>query len=126
MRNVIPIITGNTGIPNEGNLPFTSLESLTGDLTVNAVPGFFDGAPLRDVDKRVREDLSQVIVPTKHANAPVAPNFFLEAKAPQGGADVARRQACYDGVYAARAMQSLQSYGKKLVYDGNAYTSSST
>lgn len=126
MRNVIPIITGNTGIPNEGNLPFTSLESLTGDLTVNAVPDFFDGAPLRDVDKRVREDLSQVIVPTKHANAPVAPNFFLEAKAPQGGADVARHQACYDGVYGARAMQSLQSYGKKPVYDGNAYTYSST
>jgi hypothetical protein len=127
MRNVIPIITGNASIPNEGNLPFTNFESLTEGLTVNAVPDFFDGAPPGDVDKAVREDLSQMIAPTKHADVPVAPNFFLEAKAPRGGADVARRQACYDGAYGARAMHSLQSYGEEEpVYDGNAYSYSST
>ncbi|KEY64855.1 hypothetical protein S7711_10778 [Stachybotrys chartarum IBT 7711] len=127
MRNVIPIIAGNTNILNEGSLPFTNFESLTESLTVNAVPDFFDGAPPGDVDKRMREDLSQMIVPTKHANVPVAPNFFLEAKAPGGGADVARRQACLDGAYGARAMHSLQIYGEEEpVYDGNAYTYSST
>ncbi|KAK5651101.1 hypothetical protein OQA88_13283 [Cercophora sp. LCS_1] len=127
MRNVILIIAGNTNIPNEGNLPFTNFESLTGGLTVNAVPDFFDGAPPGHVDKSVREDLSQMIVPTKHTNVPVAPNFFLEAKAPRGGADVAQRQACYDGAHGARAMHSLQSYGKEEpVYDGNAYANSST
>ncbi|KAK4182009.1 hypothetical protein QBC35DRAFT_220698 [Podospora australis] len=127
MRNVIPIITGNASIPNEGNLPFTNFESLTGGLTVNTVPDFFDGALPGDVNKSVREDLSQMIIPTKHANVPVAPNFFLEAKAPAGSADVARRQACYDGAYGARAMHALQSYGEeKPVYDGNAYTYSST
>lgn len=127
MRNVIPIITGNASIPTEGNLPFTNFKSLTEGLTVNAVPDFFDGAPSGDVDKSVREDLSQMIVPTKHADVPVAPNFFLEAKAPRGGADVVRRQACYDGAYGARAMHSLQSYGEEEpVYNGNAYTYSST
>ncbi|KAK4181980.1 hypothetical protein QBC35DRAFT_510773, partial [Podospora australis] len=70
MRNVIPIITGNASIPNEGNLPFTNFKSLTGGLTVNTVPDFFDGALPGDVDKSVREDLSHMIVPTKHANVP--------------------------------------------------------
>lgn len=68
-----------------------------------------------------------MIVPIKHTNVPVAPNFFLEAKAPRGGADVPRRQACYDGAYGARATHSLQSYGEdEPVYDGNAYSYSST
>ncbi|KAM7210664.1 hypothetical protein V8F06_013947 [Rhypophila decipiens] len=117
MRNVIPIITGNTSIPNEGNLRFTNFKSLTGGLTVNAVPDFFDGALPGDVDKSVREDLSQMIIPTKSANVPVAPNFFLEAKPPSGGADVAR----------PRAMHALQNYDQEEpVYDGKAYTYSST
>ncbi|KAK0613157.1 hypothetical protein B0T17DRAFT_477589, partial [Bombardia bombarda] len=127
MRNVIPIITGNASIPNEGNLPFTNLKSLTKGLTVKPVPDFFDGARPGHIDKSVREDLSQIIVPTKHADVPVAPNFFLEVKAPVGSSYVARRQACYDGAYGARAMHSLQSYGEEEpVYDGKAYTYSST
>ncbi|KAH8783453.1 hypothetical protein F5883DRAFT_360602, partial [Diaporthe sp. PMI_573] len=50
-------------------------------------------------------------------SVPVAPNFFLKAKGPNGSAAVARQQACYDGAYGARAMHS---------YDGNARTYSST
>lgn len=127
MRNVIPIIAGNADIPNEGHFPFTNLESLTSETTVKPVPDYFDGARVRDIHHQVRRDLSQKIRPTKHMNVPVTPNFFLEAKAPKGGADVARLQACYDGAYGARAVHSLQSYGKtEPVYDGNAYTLSST
>ncbi|KAK3375659.1 hypothetical protein B0T24DRAFT_647938 [Lasiosphaeria ovina] len=127
MRNVIPIITGNADVPNEGNLPFTNLESLTEGATVMPAPDFSDGAWLGDLDKVVREDLSRMIIPTKHADVPVAPNFFLEAKGPRGGAEITRRQACYDVAHGARAMYSLQSYGKEEpVYDGNAYTHSST
>ncbi|GAB1312200.1 WW domain-containing protein [Madurella fahalii] len=127
MRNVIPIITGNASIPNENNLPFTNCESLTEGATVTPVPDFFDGAELGVVDKAVREDLNRTIIPTKHADVPVAPNFFLEAKAPKGGADVARRQACYDGAHGCRAMHALQNYGEEEPgFDGNAYTYSST
>jgi hypothetical protein len=40
---------------------------------------------------------------------------------------VARRQAMQDGAYGARAMHSLQLYSEgKPVYDGNAYTVTST
>ncbi|RYP49979.1 hypothetical protein DL768_004414 [Monosporascus sp. mg162] len=60
-------------------------------------------------------------------SVPVAPNFFLEAKAPKGAANVLKRQACYNGAYGARAMHALQNYGEEeLGFDGNAYTYSST
>ncbi|KAM4068145.1 hypothetical protein HRG_009576 [Hirsutella rhossiliensis] len=122
IRNVIPIITGNADIPNESNLPFTNLESLTDEDTAKAVPDFFDGARPGDIDTRVREDLNNLIRPTKHALVPVVPNFFLEVKPLTGRADVARKQACYDGAHGARAMHALQNYGEtEPTYDGKAY-----
>jgi hypothetical protein len=44
MRNVIPIIAGDSDILNEGHLTFTNVKSITGGATVKAVPDFFDGA----------------------------------------------------------------------------------
>ena len=126
MRNVISIIAGDSDIPNERNLPLTNIESMTGGATVKAAPNFFDGIRSGDVDKVVRDDLSQMIIPTKHADVPVAPNFFLEAKAPSGGADVALRQALHDGAIGARAMHALQSYGAEEPAFGKAYTYSPT
>ncbi len=127
MRKVLPMLYGDADIPNKQDLLFTRLESITNETTVVPKPDFYDGARLRDIDKRVREDLGPYIIPTKHPTAPVAPNFFLEAKAPRGGADVAKRQACLDRALGARAMQTLQSYSAgKPVYDNNAYTLSAT
>ena len=127
MRHVFPIIAGNSNIPNKENLQFTRLESMTNGVTVDPKPDFYDGAHLEDIDKSVREELSTYIIPTGHRTAPVASNFFMEAKAPHGAADVVRRQAMQNGAYGARAMHSLQSYSEgKPVYDGNAYTITST
>lgn len=127
MSDIVPTIRGNSNIPSNGNLVFINFDSMTRGATTNAVPDFYDGAPLRDVNAAIRRDLSRTIIPTNHADAPVAPNFFLEAKARKGGADVARRQACYDGAYGIRAMHVLQNYGRdEPIYDGNAYSYSST
>ena len=126
MRDVLPIICGDSHFPSKQNLLFTRLESIANGTIVDAKPDFYDGARLNDVDKRVRDDLDTFIIPTPHATAPVAPNFFLEAKAPDGGAGVAKRQACYDGALGARAMHKLQSYGQEPVYDGRAYSVAST
>jgi hypothetical protein len=58
---------------------------------------------------------------------PMAPNFYFEAKGPDGSATVTRRQACYNGAMEARGMQSLQSYRQnELVYNNHAYTITST
>ncbi|KAM3549991.1 hypothetical protein ARSEF4850_008567 [Beauveria asiatica] len=127
MADILPIIRGKSEISNEGNLPFTNFESITNGATVDAVPDWYDGSHAKDINKTVRQDLSKMITPTSHARAPVVLNFFIEAKAPRGGADVAKRQACLDGAVGARAMHSLQNYGEGApVYDGNAHTFSST
>lgn len=138
MTSVIPVLCGNraNNIPSEQNVLFTELAPMTTkDATTKPKPDFFDGANLQDIDRNIRDEqdeqnLYALIVPTKHPTMPVAPNFFLEAKSPSGGADVARRQACYDGAYGARAMHALQNYGREdgeePIYDDKAYTHSST
>ncbi|TWU70457.1 hypothetical protein ED733_000398 [Metarhizium rileyi] len=127
MADILPTIRGRSEIPNEGNLPFTNLESITNGTTVDAVPDWYDGSHAKEISKTVRQDLNNMIIPTSHARAPVVPNFFIEAKAPRGGADVAKRQACLDGAVGARAMHRLQNFGEDVpVYDGNAHTFSST
>lgn len=132
MTKVIPVIYGNADIPNKQNILFTELAPVTSTYedVVRPKPDYFDGAQIGDLDRKVRDpkgDMYPLIIPTKHARVPIAPNFFLEAKAPMGDAAVLKRQACYDGAYGARAMHALQSYGEEEpVYDGNAYTYSST
>lgn len=127
MRNVVPLLTGNASIPNEGHLPFTNLDSLTNNTTVNPVPDFFDGAHAGDLDRKVREDLDKIIIPSKRAGIPIAPNFFLEAKSPRGMMEVAVGQAVLDGAHGALIMHALQNYFvDEPIYDGNAYAFTST
>ncbi|ATY62549.1 hypothetical protein A9K55_007579 [Cordyceps militaris] len=127
MAKILPKVLGDADIPSEGNLPFTNFDSITDGTTVDAVPDLFDGSHPKDIHERIKQELSDMIIPTKHSLVPVVPNFFMEAKAPRGGADIARRQACLDGAVGARAMHNLQNYGEeKPVYDGNAHTYSST
>ncbi|KAH8598571.1 hypothetical protein B0O99DRAFT_683966 [Bisporella sp. PMI_857] len=127
MRDLVPIICGTSDIPNKQSLQFTRLEPIAGDAAVDGKPDFYDGACVEEIDKQVEKNLGPFIIPTGHRTAPVAPNFFLEAKGPEGSAGVAKRQACYDGALGARAMHKLQSYREsEPVYDGNAYTISTT
>lgn len=127
MRSVVPIVTGDLDIPNEGHLPFTNLELMTENTTAIPVPDFFDGVLPGAVDRQVREDLNKIIVPTKHANTPIAANLFLEAKGPAGTGDVAKGQAIQDGATGTRLIFALQNYRLKTpIYDGNAYTFSAT
>ncbi|KHN98363.1 Ig domain protein group 2 domain protein [Metarhizium album ARSEF 1941] len=80
-------------------------------------------------NKKLRGDQSiqATGIPTKHLSVPAAPNFSLVVKGPDGNASVAQRQACYDGAHGARAIHALQDYHKtQPIYDGNAYTYSST
>jgi hypothetical protein len=129
MRKIIPVIAGNASIPNSGEVLFSNLESITDGATVDVKPDFYDGARFGDIHATVRNDLNSLIIPsaTNAARRPAAPNFFLEAKAPWGGADVAKRQAGLDGAIGARAMHALQNYGEEEpAFDGNAYTYTST
>ena len=108
------------------NILFTNIDPITDNIAY-AKPDYYYGAQPEQIHQDVRDQLSKNIVPSKHSHLPTVPNFFLEAKGPDGSLPEARRQALHDGAIGARAMQSIQSYGKsEPVYDNNAYTISST
>ncbi|KAI1155977.1 hypothetical protein F4825DRAFT_362050 [Nemania diffusa] len=53
--------------------------------------------------------------------------MFLKVKRAGGDLAVMERQACYNGAYGARAMHSLQNFGKEEpAYGNNAYSFSAT
>ncbi|KAK2795046.1 hypothetical protein FQN50_009805 [Emmonsiellopsis sp. PD_5] len=127
--SVIPIIEGDIGDPKcaGGGYPFGNLASLTDGTLAHAKPDHFYGARPEQLDCQVRKEISDHIIPSMQDDLPLAPNFFLEAKGPDGSLAVATRQACYDGALGARGMHSLQSYQQdRPSYDSNAYTITST
>ncbi|KAH8708341.1 hypothetical protein GQ44DRAFT_816071 [Phaeosphaeriaceae sp. PMI808] len=66
------------------------------------------------------------IIPSTQHDLPIAPNFFLEVKGPDGTAAVAKRQACYDGPLGARGMHSLRFCGRNKEAYQNALAITST
>ena len=125
---VLPAMLEAMGVSRraENNILFTNIDPVTGDIT-QAKPDYYYGARPEQIHPHVRNELSKHIIPSNHTHLPAVPNFFLEAKGPDGSAAVARRQACHDGAIGARAMQSLRSFGQsEPVYDNNAYTISTT
>lgn len=128
MTKVVPVIAGggDDRYPSEAGVPFGHLEPMDTDL-VKPVPDVYYGAKPEQIDRRVRDELGKYIVPSSDTSLPAVPNYFLEGKSAKGRADVAVRQACYDGAVGARAMHQLQNYGASTpVYDGNAYTITNT
>lgn len=126
---LVPTIEGGINDPKTvgGGYPFGNLKPLTDGTISSAWPDRFFGARPEQLDRKVRDDLSDTIIPSTQDSRPMLPNFFLEVKGPEESAAVAKRQARYDGALGARAMQSLQSYGKNdPVYDNNTYTIAST
>ncbi|KAI2085718.1 hypothetical protein LOZ36_003809 [Ophidiomyces ophidiicola] len=125
ISSVIPIIDGDIGDRKcvGGDYLFGNLAPLTDGTLAPAKPDHFYGARPEQLNRQIRNVLKHHIVPSTQDDLPVAPNFFLEAKGPDGSLAVAMRQACYDGALGARSMQSLQSYPQDMpTYDNNAYT----
>lgn len=126
MKNVVSIICADThNIPSTQNLLFNKPQPITHTI-VDSKPDLYDGVRLNEVNRMVQEDLGYALIPTGHAMAPVAPNFFLEVKGPRGSDEVVIRQACYNGALGARAMSCPQSYKQKLVFDNKPYTITAT
>ncbi|OAG34276.1 hypothetical protein AYO21_11558 [Fonsecaea monophora] len=125
---IISIIAGESRkqYNSAADRQFNHLEPLAEDLP-KPVPDLYDGAFPQQINQRVRRDLGKHIIPSNNTSLPAAPNFFLEGKSAGGRADVAKRQACYDGAVGARAMHSLQNYQVvEPIYDGNATSYSAT
>ncbi|EGD90812.1 hypothetical protein H112_01392 [Trichophyton rubrum D6] len=102
---------------------FNNTVPITDGSLCDTKPDIVYGAIPESLRLGVREELRDSIVPSTRTDLPILPNFFLEAKGPDGNPAIAMRQACYDGTVGARGMHALQSYiDNEPVYDGNAYT----
>ena len=126
---VMPKIEGQVGDLKcvGGGYPFGNLADLTDATLVKAKPDRFYGAHPYQLNQQICQQLSDLIIPSTRNHRPIAPNFFLEVKCPDGSGTVAARQACYYGALGARAMHALQSYQQERpIYDNNAYTITST
>ncbi|EEQ85131.2 uncharacterized protein BDCG_08400 [Blastomyces dermatitidis ER-3] len=127
--SVIPIIEGDIDDPKcaGGGYPLGNLAPLTDGTLAQAKSDHFYGARPEQLDCQICNKLSDHIIPSTQDDLPMVPNFFLEAKGPDGSLAVATRQACYDGALGARGMHALQSYQQDgSTYDNNAYTLTST
>lgn len=124
-ESVIPIIEGKIRDPKcrLGGIPFTNLDPLTDGTLKPGNPDIYYGARPEQLSRKVRDELGGQIIPSTQHDLPMAPNFFLAVKGPDGSLAVAGRQACYDGALGARGMHSLQSYRQdEPVYDNIAST----
>ncbi|KAK3169673.1 hypothetical protein OEA41_009057 [Lepraria neglecta] len=127
MSKAFPIIAGTADIPSQENLYFGNLKHLTDGSITKAKPDFYDGSRPVELDKHIREELGPYIVPSTNTAAPCLPNFFTEAKGPNGSAPVSKLQAMYDGALGARGVHELRSYvGQETPFDNKAYTITST
>ena len=90
------------------------------------VPGNPDihyGARPEQLDRQVRNELNDLLVPSTQHDLPILPNFSFAAKGPVGSLAVAGRQACYDGALGAHSIHALQEYAEDgEAQDGNTYT----
>ncbi|KAI9786743.1 MAG: hypothetical protein M1816_007814 [Peltula sp. TS41687] len=124
-----PILAGSAQITSGGGNLLNNWAPLTDGTLKTSKPDAYDGANPGQIDKRIREQLGPLIIPSTLQHAPALPNFFAAIKGPDGSAVKARRQACYDGALGARGMHSLQNFGleeSEAVYDDRAYTIAST
>ncbi|PQE26281.1 Ribonuclease H protein [Rutstroemia sp. NJR-2017a BBW] len=126
MSQVFPMITGKTNIPSGYDQLFNNLKPL-GDHISNLKPDYFNGSRTAEIRPKVRNDLEQYIIPSSQRHRPALPNFFMEAKGPDGKASEAKRQITRDLAAGARGMLRMQSYGlDDLVFDNKAHTFGST
>lgn len=129
LADILPTIanTREANYPSARNTVFGHLDPLTDGTIVMPKPDIYYGAVPEQLDATIRNELGHHIVPSTAVDKPIAPNFFLEAKGPDGFVAVMMRQARYDGAVGARAMYSLQNYGEEEpVYDGKPYIYSLT
>ncbi|KAF2240366.1 hypothetical protein BU26DRAFT_497955 [Trematosphaeria pertusa] len=110
-----------------GRITFFNFKDLIDVKLTAAVSDLYYGARPEQINRRIREQLSDLIEPSTQTSLPAAPNFFLAAKGEDCTPAVARRQAIYDAALGARAIQALESFGiDQTVFDNRIKAISST
>lgn len=107
--SIIPVIERKVNDAKcvSGGIPFNNLTHLTDGTLVPGNPDLYHGARPEQLDRRVRDELGNMIIPSTQHDLPMLPNFCMAAKGPDGSLAVAGRQACYDNALGARAIHTL-------------------
>ncbi|POS83525.1 hypothetical protein EPUL_003886 [Erysiphe pulchra] len=130
VKYLVPILEGGILVENQGSkhITFSNLEPLT-DANIEqralleGTPDRCYGSPFEQLCKEVREDLNSKVVPTAEKTNPIAPNFFLELKGPEGYQKTADLQAQHYEAWGERGQIALRSWGHDAsVLDGKAHT----
>ncbi|KAL8937922.1 MAG: hypothetical protein Q9211_003440 [Gyalolechia sp. 1 TL-2023] len=88
---------------------------------------WYDGSNPSDLNQEIRRLLSRYIEPSTDTSRPLLPNYFTEGKGQSGSTHVCELQALHDGGLGARGIEAIRNYiDPQTVYDGNAYTITST
>ena len=120
MTAIFSVVKGPKIYPSTTNQPCDNWAPLISAKLVIPQPGYFDGEHQTPGEAKLLEILDSLVTPSRSSDAPFLPNFLVEVKAPGDSAEIARRQAVYNGAFGARAMLHLQAYGAEETFDGNA------
>ncbi|KAG5984585.1 hypothetical protein E4U55_004136 [Claviceps digitariae] len=125
IRDIIPLFQGDIDDRTcvAFDIEFTELECLTNGKLLPGNPDIYYGSHPEQLCMDAREELSNYVQTTTKGDAPIVPNFLLQARGLDDSLLVAIRQAYYVGALAARGIHRLQCYKtSKLQYDNKAYT----
>ncbi|CAK7275501.1 hypothetical protein SEPCBS119000_006721 [Sporothrix epigloea] len=125
IMNVLPKILGDdvSEYVTGHRVIFGNCTPITDNTVKAAKPTIYDGVSPFKVHDYVLNELSSLIKPSDAGDKPVVPNFFVEVAGRDRSPYVAELQSRYYGAIGARAIHSLQNYGKQCpVYDGKAKT----
>ena len=124
MGRVFNRVVGETRYPSCQNARLGNLDPIAKNIVVPQ-PDWFEGEVPGPGNRQLRKKLDKSIVPSSHTDYPFLPNFFAEAKGPEGRPFVAQLQACHDGALGARATHRVENFGRqKEDFDNKARTAS--
>ena len=94
------------------------MENVDHSYEIILIPILTLGSRPEQLNKHVRQELSEYLEPSTMKTAPILPNCFTEGKGPEANTSVGRRQACYDGALGERGMLRFEAYanGGKAQY----------
>lgn len=125
MANVVPVLEGGAVDSScaARDVRFSNLQHLTDGTLTCAKPDLYYGSRPEKLEPAIRQELTNLVVPSKQHALPVAPNHFLEASGMSGSLAVATRQVTYDTALGSRGLHALQTYGvDDPPYDNRART----
>ena len=126
--NVFHVIRGPSTYHHARNLLCSNFASMTSGEATDPKPDYLEAANQSDLHPILARELASLILPSFQGCDEVmhvVPNLAVEVKSGVSCMRTALRQACLDGAYGARALYSVDRFGRGVdepsPYEGGAY-----